>query len=203
VYTVPQSIDAASVNSDSPFATEESRTQPNATVERWRLRTEDGNVYGPVAKTEVDSWLTEGRITAGCQLQRDGSMEWTPASTIYPVLTKSAARTTHANPFSDTPGLRANPYVAPIATATTIRARYRQPHRGGLILGFGIVGIVCCNVIAPAAWIMGQSDLNQIRSGRMDPAGRGLTQAGMVLGIIGTVLLALQGVLLVVTAIAS
>jgi hypothetical protein len=33
---------------------------------------------------------------------------------------------------------------------------------------------------------MGNSDLAEIRAGRMDPEGEGLTQAGRIIGIIGT-----------------
>src|SRR5262249_54215733 len=64
------------------------------------------------------------------------------------------------------------------------------PHRGLLILVLGILGVVCCP-LGPAAWIMASSDLREIRAGNMDPEGEGLTQAGRVVGIIATVLLAL------------
>jgi hypothetical protein len=69
--------------------------------------------------------------------------------------------------------------------------RFVAPHRGGLILTFGILGLVvpCASVIfGPIAWIMGNTDLGQIRAGTMDPAGEGLTQAGRVLGIVSTVM---------------
>ena len=39
---------------------------------------------------------------------------------------------------------------------------------------------------------MGQGDLSKIRSGMMDPAGQGTTQAGMILGIVGTILFILS-----------
>lgn len=35
---------------------------------------------------------------------------------------------------------------------------------------------------------LGRADIKEIDAGRMDPEGRGMTQAGMVLGIIGTLL---------------
>ena len=35
---------------------------------------------------------------------------------------------------------------------------------------------------------MGSTDLKEIRAGRMDPSGQGMTQAGMIIGIVGTVL---------------
>ena len=38
------------------------------------------------------------------------------------------------------------------------------------------------------AWVLGRSDIKAMDAGRMDPEGRGMTTAGMILGIIGTVL---------------
>lgn len=193
VYTVPQALGPQTVREAEVLP-----TQPFAVGQGWRLRTEDGSVYGPVSKSEVDSWVTEGRITAECDLQRDGSSDWVKASSVYPALNKSAAQPASSNPFAEGATPHANPYSPPTTLNPTNRARAYPPHRGGTILTFGIVGIACCIIFAPIAWIMGQSDLAQIRSGRMDPAGRSLTQAGMVLGIIGTLLLAVQAVFFLV-----
>lgn len=66
-----------------------------------------------------------------------------------------------------------------------------QPDRGGLILTLGILSLVLCGLLGPFAWVMGSNDLKAIDAGRMDPRGRGTTQAGMVCGIISTVLLLL------------
>ena len=73
-----------------------------------------------------------------------------------------------------------------------------QTHRGTMILVFGILGIVFCPLFAPAAWIMGNGDLTQIRAGDMDPEGESLTNAGKTLGIIGTILAILWLLLFVV-----
>ena len=43
-------------------------------------------------------------------------------------------------------------------------------------------------ILGPIAWIMGQMDMNEIRSGRMNPEGEGLTNAGRICGIIATIL---------------
>lgn len=64
-------------------------------------------------------------------------------------------------------------------------------HRGALILVLGIVGIVGCQFLGPVAWVMGNNDLAAMNAGRMDPSGRGLTDAGRICGIIATVLLGL------------
>jgi hypothetical protein len=63
-----------------------------------------------------------------------------------------------------------------------------RPHRGVLILVFGILGLVLCFPFGIAAWIMGNGDLTEIRAGRLDPAGEGLTQAGRICGIVATIL---------------
>src|SRR5262249_48612484 len=72
------------------------------------------------------------------------------------------------------------------------------PHRGGVILALGIIALVVFPyttiVCGPLAWVMGNSDLSEIRAGRMDPSGEGMVQAGRVLGMISTGLL-LAGIL--------
>ena len=62
------------------------------------------------------------------------------------------------------------------------------PHRGTLILTLGIIGIVCCFICGIVAWAMGNSDIRRMAEGRMDPSGRGLTQAGKICGIVSVVL---------------
>ena len=62
-------------------------------------------------------------------------------------------------------------------------------HRGGTILTLGILSLICLPIIfGPMAWRMANEDLEQINEGRMDPSGEGMTKAGKVCGIIGTVL---------------
>jgi len=66
-----------------------------------------------------------------------------------------------------------------------------KPHRGTLILVFGILSLVLCAPLGIAAWIMGNGDLKQMDAGTMDPTGRSVTNAGRICGIIGTILLEL------------
>lgn len=67
---------------------------------------------------------------------------------------------------------------------------YQSAHRGGMILTLGVMAIVCNIACVPGilAWVMGSADLKQMDAGRMDPEGRGLTQAGMIMGMIMTIL---------------
>jgi len=70
--------------------------------------------------------------------------------------------------------------------------------------GFGLCGVPL--LVSPFAWVIGHRVLNEIRASRGHLAGEGSAQAGMVLGIIGTVLLALWAVgvvLLVVVGLAA
>jgi hypothetical protein len=63
-----------------------------------------------------------------------------------------------------------------------------RPHRGVLILVLGILGIVCCFICGIVAWVMGNNDIREIDAGRMDPSGRGLTQAGKICGMVSVIL---------------
>jgi hypothetical protein len=62
------------------------------------------------------------------------------------------------------------------------------PHRGGMILAFGILGLIVCLPFGIAAWVMGNTDLRAMDAGTMDPSGQGLTQAGKILGIVTVVM---------------
>jgi len=66
-----------------------------------------------------------------------------------------------------------------------------NPHRGGFVLALGIIGLVFFPgiIFSIMAWVMANRDLRQMNAGAMDPAGRGMTQAGKICGIIGTVLI--------------
>lgn len=202
IYVVPSSPDASSPAIDpaspetpartdsgpddipssaaSPFAS----NAASAKQERWQVRTNDGRVYGPVPKYEVDQWFSEGRIPANATLLREGDSQWRNAADVYPQLASGRRKIDERNnPFSElaTPhGVRRTP---------TVPRRYQAPHRGGLILVLAILGWAICPVLGPFAWAMGSGDLRQMQAGQMDPSGQGLTQAGMILGIIQTILM--------------
>ena len=57
-------------------------------------------------------------------------------------------------------------------------------------LVLGILSIVtCCGILAPIAWYLGSQEQKAIREGRSPVAGEGLAKAGVILGIIGTILM--------------
>lgn len=81
---------------------------------------------------------------------------------------------------------------------------YAQPQnhpRATTALVLGIVGIVCCEFVAPFAWAIGKKAVSEIDASGGQYGGRGQAQAGYILGIIGTVLLILGLLFFVVSLI--
>ena len=74
-----------------------------------------------------------------------------------------------------------NEYAAPAQKSSS---------KGTISLVLGIIGIVCCGLLGPVAWILGKQELNAIAAGQSPASGEGVAKAGMILGIIATVLLA-------------
>ena len=77
------------------------------------------------------------------------------------------------------------------------------PHRGGVILALGILGLVCCFICGIIAWVMGNNDLREMAAGRMDRSGQGMTQAGKICGMISVVLQIIGLVIWLVAMIAG
>ena len=63
---------------------------PTPAGEQWTARAPDGQDYGPVAKAELDGWVTEGRVTNEWQLLKEGSGQWQWAYDVYESLLPSA-----------------------------------------------------------------------------------------------------------------
>ena len=69
-----------------------------------------------------------------------------------------------------------------------------RPHRGVVILVFGILGLVLCQLFGIAAWVMGNQDLREMDAGWMDSSGRDMTNAGRICGMIATALLIIPAI---------
>jgi hypothetical protein len=140
-----------------------------ADASQWRMRTPEGQTYGPVRKSDLDDWVAEGRVSSDCMLSSDANTNWVPADAVYPALTESRR-------------------PSPVASTRPV-ARYVAGHRGGLILALGIISwAVGCPIFGICAWVMGSADLREMRAGRMDPSGSGLTQAGQIIGMLHAML---------------
>ncbi len=74
----------------------------------------------------------------------------------------------------------------------------------GLVLG--IVGVTVCYFTGPFAYVISNNAMKEIDASGGTIGGRGMVQAGKILGIIGTILLVLSvigGILAVVSGFAS
>ncbi len=172
ISVAPAAANLAGTGAESPV----SEASP---ASNWHLRTPDGPTYGPLTWQQAREWAAEGRITAGCQLADDADGKWRPATEFFPALQPlpSAPRT---------PAPPTYPWTAEqVGEAGGGSRNYVSPHRGGLILVLGLLGfIMTCPICSLLAWVMGSHDLAEMRAGRMDRSGEGLTQAGQVLGMI-------------------
>ena len=140
---------------------------------QYYFKASDDTEYGPIGEGEIRAWLQQGRMNQGSLVRAVDSEEWRPLSD-YPELMALLAPSSLVPPSSP--------------SSSQAAATHFAPHRGALILTFGILSIVCCFPFGIAAWIMGNNDMQQIEAGMMDPSGKGITNAGKICGIIGTIL---------------
>lgn len=144
--------------------------------------------YGPISMEQLLGWIEEGRVGANDLVWREGMAQWQPASSV-PELASHLQQA--AQPIGDVgpggpPLVRGGQQMAgPWQNAPR---SHLQPHRGGGVLTLGILGLACCVICGIIAWVMGSGDLKEMDAGQKDPAGRGMTQAGMICGIISVAL---------------
>jgi phage FluMu protein Com len=198
-----------SVAPAASMATATSLAQPgqaaNPDAQEWHMRTPEGQTYGPVSWPQLQAWAGEGRLAADCYVGQSNAGPWRGAAELFPSLTPQRAGPVITKPPAIHDWLPPNssgddtaPFASPGFAPTASRGgggEYVVPHRAGLILVLGLLGfVVNCPVFCFMAWVMGSSDLREMRAGRMDKSGEGLTQVGQVLGMILSLLWILGGV---------
>jgi len=78
------------------------------------------------------------------------------------------------------------------------RTVYPEESQAVLALVLSVVGLVVCGgVLCPVGWYLAHKEIAAIDSGRRDPSKRDTAQAGKIVGIIGTVLVAV-GILIII-----
>jgi len=144
--------------------------------------------YGPVDEPTLQSWVGQGRLGPYDLIWSPSMTTWSQAAVVFPNwFGQSPPPLTSVMP---TPGIPSAPGMPSGPPAGM------KPHRGTMILVFGIVGLfeigsLCCLplvIFAILAWVMGNNDLREMRAGQMDPAGMSTTSAGRICGIIGVIL---------------
>jgi hypothetical protein len=130
--------------------------------------------FGPVPDDTIQAMISSGELKPSNIVWREGMTDWQPIEDVseLSIYIPWSSQTSAAPPAPAGSGVR----------------RRQSPHRGATVLVLGILGILVCFILGIIAWSMGSGDLKAMDRGRMDPSGRGLTQAGMVLGIISTLL---------------
>jgi hypothetical protein len=188
---------------------------PATSPATWYMRTPEGQEYGPATRADLDRWLAEGRIAADCQLRDGEHGTWQSADQVFPELTPapivptpmpapaantwvpptplpSYAAAQSTTPYSTGRPAGGYPTLHPAGAAAAVAPAYQTPHRGALILVLGLLGIFlqpCPGpIFALIAWVMGSNDLREMEAGRMDRSGMDLTRAGMVMGMILSIL---------------
>ncbi len=182
-------------------------------MSKWYYSHQDERL-GPIELNELRKSIQEGKVNPNELAWTDGMTDWQPIHTLPELLPQSP-------PVQQR--LPVRPYEAPSRTQQNIDRRYRddessrtdydevrpnraglQPHRATLVFVLGLLGVIFCVMfwigsplffgLTIPAFIMGKKDLKAIKEGRMDPSGEGLTRAGYVLGIVGTILASLCSV---------
>ena len=138
-------------------------------MQKFYFKSNDGEEYGPISASDVREWQNQGRMNNESLVRYSNSRDWKPLSD-----------------FSELNSL--TPTLTPTPTPTQQGGQDFQPHRGSMILTFGIIGVACCFPFGIAAWVMGHSDIKSIDSGVMDPSGRSMTYGGKICGIISVII---------------
>ena len=120
--STPPPVPAAQKSAPTTSASTASSDSGLAVNSKWYVSSHDGNQYGPVEKSELDVWSTDGGLTGRCQVCRAGELQWQPASTLYPHLgqpaqSPAAAATASSVPPATPPATPGQP-TAPAASVS-------------------------------------------------------------------------------------
>jgi phage FluMu protein Com len=160
-----------------------SSQQSAENADQFWMRSTEGSDYGPVDRVTLNRWFNEGRVGPGYMIRQSETGDWQVAESFKPRAIQAGM------PSSG------NPY----ATATTgsvvpaYGQMYPKPDQSGLVLAFGILSWFICPIFGIVAWVMGSSGLRDIKLGLVDPANKGLMQAGYYLGMVNVILYVLCG----------
>ena len=150
------------------------------------MRSIEGAEYGPVDRETLNRWFSEGRVGPGYMIRQSETGIWQTAELFKPIEKPAGVSYTSNS---------ANPYAATISHSSlgTYGPMFPKPDQSGLVLAFGILSWFICPIFGIVAWIMGNSGLHDIRRGLVDPANKGLMQAGYYLGMVNVIIYILCG----------
>lgn len=146
-----------------------------------------GQRQGPVSEEELRGYVAQGRVGGGEFVWTEGMANWQRADSVF-------AASAQAAPPAAPPPVYTQPYPGQTYLPPGV-----APHRGGMVLAFGIIGLVFCIVFGILAWVFGNNDLRAMQEGKMDRSGESMTSAGRICGMIGVILHA-AGIIIYVVA---
>lgn len=198
-------------------------------VELWHLKTEDGQTYGPIPRADLDVWNSEGRLTANCQVLRQGSDQWQWATDLYPQLDPAYAAQAVAapvavgqpvavapNPFDfSSPAPQAapspeNPFDFSTTTKSSSKSYAGSKYKGrrgkgsGVVTAVAIVNYVigCLQLVAGVLVIVFGGAAAAAITGAAS-GDKEMRNAGLAMGgIIGTIII-VMGVIMIVFSLPS
>jgi hypothetical protein len=160
-------------------------------VIQYMVRDPQGNVYGPANMETLKQWVREGRITAAMQLAPEGSVDWKPAAG-YPELQGMfspevvAGTTGQTAPPQPAAG---NPTPQTPAATQTYATPGGTPQTNPLAIASLVCSILgCCCVLGIIGIVLGVVAKNQIKASGGQQQGDGIATAGIIVGIITTIL---------------
>ena len=158
----------------------------NATADQYWMRSTDGAEYGPADRATLNRWFNEGRVGPGYMIRQSETGNWQSAEVFKPGQVQAGM------PNIPNSG---NPYSTATSgpTGPSYGQMYPKPDQSGLVLAFGILSWFICPIFGIVAWIMGNSGLRDIKLGLVDPANKGLMQAGYYLGMVNVILYLICG----------
>ena len=123
----------------------------------------NGQQHGPVPLEVLRQWARESRVLPDDYVWCGGMAQWMPAGAVSGLFSHGT-------------------YSAVVAAGACVPAADVAPHRGTLVLVLGLLGLVplCLFICGIVAWVLGSRDLREMDAGRMDPGGRGMTQAARI-----------------------
>ena len=100
----------------------------------WLVRIPEGLTYGPVSMEILESWVSQQRVTAECELHQEGASAWQSADSVFPHLQPVVHRSNIVPSAVVSSGPTARSVPPQVFRGGT--AARREPHRGGWFLSW-------------------------------------------------------------------
>lgn len=160
----------------------------------------DQKEYGPITADQLRQWIAEGRVNGETRIQPEGTLGWKRVAELPEFISALPAPGPAAIPPVGTPGTISVPPSGPTLAPGSYMPPPAPPASNQMAVWSmvtGIIGLLCCQILAPVAIVLGFVALSQIKQNPRQE-GKGFAITGVVLGFI-SLLLAIAGVILLLS----